>query len=145
MSSAGKRIIFGTLLACFFIYTVMVYTVGTSIDPGEKFITNDAVHGKSLFQKYNCGACHQIYGLGGYMGPDLTNVISRNNQNPQFILAMIENGSDRMPDFQLNKAEVNSIIAYLRYIDQTGVSPVIKFKINYDGTILDEKSEKKKH
>jgi nitric oxide reductase subunit C len=125
MKTTTRRIIFGTLLSCFFIYTAFVFTLGTSSDKGVDSLTSNAVHGKYLFQKYNCGSCHQIYGLGGYMGPDLTNAI----------YAMLQNGSQRMPNFNLKNEEINSIIEYLNYINNTGVSPVLKFNINYDGTI----------
>lgn len=30
--------------------------------------------GQALFQKYDCAACHQIRGIGGVAGPDLTKV-----------------------------------------------------------------------
>lgn len=138
MKSSSKRLIMGILLSCFFIYTIIVYTVGTQEDKGIRYITSSAIAGKYLFQKYNCSSCHQIYGLGGYMGPDLTNVISRYEQNKEFVNAMLQNGSQRMPNFHLKEDEINSIVSYLKYIDKTGISPVIKFKLNYDGTITQE-------
>jgi len=33
--------------------------------------------GQMLYQKYDCAACHQVRGLGGTAGPDLTNVGTR--------------------------------------------------------------------
>jgi nitric oxide reductase subunit C len=135
MKTGSKRIIMGILISCFFIYTILVYTFGTKDDKGIDYITPSAIQGKYLFQKYNCTSCHQIYGLGGYMGPDLTNVISKYKENILYVNAMLQNGSDRMPAFNLKEDERNSIIEYLNYIDKTGISPVIKFKINYDGTI----------
>lgn len=91
--------------------------------------------GKLLFQKYNCTACHQLYGLGGYMGPDLTNVMSRQNGNEMYIRVFLQNGTQRMPNFHLSDNEIISLTAYLRYVDKTGISPVKKFETNYDGTI----------
>lgn len=130
-----------TLLTCFFIYTVVVYTFGTEEDKGIEYVSPSTLKGKEIFQKYNCISCHQIYGLGGYIGPDLTNVSSRYNGS-NYITAMLENGSVRMPNFHLNKEEVSSILEYLNYIDKTGISPVIKFRINYDGTITEENKTK---
>jgi nitric oxide reductase subunit C len=135
MKTRTKRIVIVTLLSSFFIYTAFVYTTGTNEDKGINSLTSDAVQGKHLFQKYNCISCHQIYGLGGYMGPDLTNVVSRNQENTNYIYAMLQGGTQRMPNFHLKSEEINSIIEYLNYIDKTGVSPVIKFTVNYDGTI----------
>ncbi len=142
MQSKSKRIIVGALLGSFLAYTTIVYTLGTREDKGLRYITPLAVEGKHLFQKYNCIACHQIYGLGGYLGPDLTNVIARYKENTAYINALLRGGSQRMPNFHLNNEEVNSIIEYLNYIDKTGISPVVKFTINYDGTVSQENNVK---
>lgn len=74
-----------------------------------------------LYQKHNCTACHQIYGLGGYLGPDLTKVISSRAKNELVMSAMLRSGSQRMPNFNLNEIEIIEIIAYLKYIDQVTV------------------------
>lgn len=135
MKTSTKRMIMTILLSCFLVYSAFVFTTGTNEDKGITSLTSNALKGKHLFQENNCVSCHQIYGLGGYMGPDLTNVVSRYKENKNFIYAMLQNGSQRMPNFDLSSKEINSIIEYLNYIDKTGVSPVIKFSINYDGTI----------
>lgn len=135
MKSSSKRLIMAILITGFFIYTIVVYTFGTKEDKGIEYATASAIEGKYLFQKYNCSSCHQIYGLGGYIGPDLTNAVSRYKGSRIYINAMLQNGSERMPRFDLKKEEINSIIDYLIYIDKTGTSPVLKFEINYDGTI----------
>lgn len=88
-----------------------------------------------LFQRKNCIACHQIYGLGGYMGPDLTNVISAPGKGPMYIKAFLTVGTERMPNFHLTEAEKDDLVAFLTYSDKTGVSPVKRFTINYDGTV----------
>ena len=98
-------------------------------------ISEQSKEGKLLFQKYNCIACHQLYGLGGYMGPDLTNVISGNGKGPMYAKALLKNGTRRMPDFHLSENEMDEIVAFLIYVDKTGISPVKRFKINYDGTV----------
>lgn len=143
MNSNSKRLIFGTLIFSFFIYTIVIYTVGTSEDKGERYMNEQSKKGKILYQNYNCTSCHQLYGLGGYMGPDLTNVISATNKGPIYAKAFIQNGTERMPNFNLKENEINELISYLTYVDKTGVSPVKKFVINYDGTIEQgERNEK---
>jgi putative heme-binding domain-containing protein len=47
--------------------------------------TPDLVRGKKLFQE-NCGVCHQLYGEGQTIGPDLT---SADRKNTDFLLANI--------------------------------------------------------
>lgn len=138
MSTSSKRFIFWTLVFLFLIDTIFVYTYGTEHDKGKSFLSDGAKKGKLLFQKYNCTACHQLYGLGGYMGPDLTNIISLPGKGKDFARAFIMSGTQRMPNFHLNEEEVNDLVAYLEYVDKTGISPVKKFKVNIDGTINSE-------
>ncbi|MCX6311218.1 MAG: cytochrome c [Bacteroidetes bacterium] len=135
MSLKTKRLIFGILFSFFFLYTIAVDTIGTSKDDGERWLTEKAKKGKLVFQEYNCTACHQIYGLGGYMGPDLTNVISTPGKGPIYAKAFLQAGSQRMPNFQLSEEKMEELIEFLTYIDKTGISPVKKFKTNFDGTI----------
>jgi nitric oxide reductase subunit C len=130
-----KRFISAILISSFFIYSVIIYTTGTSIDKGEKFRTDKSKRGKLLFQKKNCIACHQIYGLGGFMGPDLTNVISATGKGPAYVRLFLQNGTERMPNYHLSQDEQDELVAFLVYTDKTGVSPVKRFTINYDGTV----------
>jgi len=135
MSTYTRRFIFWSLIVLFFIHTLLVFTIGTSEDNGKNLMTEDAQAGKLLFQKYNCTACHQLYGLGGYMGPDLTNMMSAPGKGEIFAHALLQAGTQRMPNFQMTEEEIRSLIAYLKYVDKTGTSPVKKFEINFDGTI----------
>lgn len=130
-----KRFISGILITSFFVYSIVIYTIGTRVDKGEEYITPKVKQGKLLFQKKNCIACHQIYGLGGYMGPDLTNIISAPGKGPLFVKAFLMVGSERMPNYHFTEVEIEELIAFLTYADKTGVSPVKKFEINYDGTV----------
>lgn len=135
MISNPKRYIFLTLISLFFIYSLVVYTAGTAADRGAAMISERSKRGKLLFQKYNCTACHQLYGLGGYMGPDITNVISAKGKGPVYARAFLQSGTQRMPDFHLSNEELDDLVAYLTYVDKTGISPITNFKINSDGTI----------
>ena len=138
MSSSSKRLLFFSLVITFLCYTVFVDTIGTSQDKGKDLLSEKAKSGKLLYQQYNCTACHQIYGLGGYLGPDLTNLVSNTDKGPIYAKAILKNGTLRMPNFHLNESEVEDLLAYLIYIDGTGISPVKKFEIKYDGTIVQE-------
>lgn len=91
--------------------------------------------GKLLFQKNNCISCHQIFGLGGYMGPDLTNVISAPGKGELYAKSFIKNGTQRMPNFNFTDEEADALIAYLKQVDAAGISPVVDFKTDRLGLI----------
>lgn len=91
-------------------------------------MNEDAIKGKLLYQQYNCTSCHQLFGLGGYLGPELTTVISQPGKGPQYAKAFFKSGINRMPDFHLNNQQIDELIAYLTYVDETATS--YKTKIN---------------
>ncbi|MBP6432813.1 MAG: cytochrome c [Ferruginibacter sp.] len=90
-------------------------------------------NGKFVWQKYNCNACHQVYGLGGYLGPDLTNTYSLKGND--YIRAFLKNGTATMPDFHLSAQEMQDILYFLKDIDESGIANPKTFTLNYDGTI----------
>ena len=75
----------------------------------------DVDAGKMVWQQYNCNACHQVYGLGGYLGPDLTNVYS--NRGSEYIQAFLKNGTGSMPQFHLTETETSLLLSFLKEID----------------------------
>lgn len=69
-----------------------------------------------------CQSCHSIYGLGGHIGPDLTNVISRSS--PEYVRAMVKAGPPGMPSYgHLDESSVESIVSYLSAVDRSGTYP----------------------
>jgi nitric oxide reductase subunit C len=115
-----KLLVLGVLTTSYLLYSGLVYTVGTSSDlvisPVEQKKINQ---GKLLFQEYNCIACHQLYGLGGYLGPDLTNAYSDSNRGEWYIKAFLQNGGRRMPNFKLTADQTEAVTSYLKYVDST--------------------------
>ena len=92
--------------------------------------------GQKIYQDKNCMACHQFYGLGGYMGPDLTNVIS--NRGEAYAGAFIASGPARMPDFKLSQDEVAALVAFLGFVDQTGTYPPRHYAVAWTGIVAQE-------
>ena len=88
-----------------------------------------------IWQKYNCQSCHQLFGLGGYLGPDLTNTYTENGKGPLFIKAMIEVGTKQMPVFKMSETEMTELLTFLEAIDQTGKSDPRSFTIHANGMI----------
>ena len=115
-------------------YSAIVYTSGTENESGMA-ISDDAKLGKLLFQEKNCISCHQIYGLGGYMGPDLTNVIQDPGKGPDYAKAFLISGTDKMPDFDLSDEEIEQLIAFLEFMGADGVYPPKNVRFTWYGTI----------
>lgn len=92
-----------------------------------------AQKGKLLYQQKNCQACHQIYGLGGHLGPDLTNVYQ--NRTEGYIKAFLKIGSPVMPEFGLTEEEMEAFVEFFKYINTTGTAHPASFKKHFDGTI----------
>jgi len=117
-----KRSLYCTLTACFVAYSIYVYTTGTrarqSTPPTEQVRL-----GQQLFQEHNCVACHQFYGLGGYMGPDLTNIVSTPGKGPAYAAAFIRAGTGKMPNFHLSEGEIDALVAFLGFVDASGQYP----------------------
>lgn len=109
------------LVICFCFYNVVIYRSGRK---GEAIIlATKALEGQVLWQNNNCWSCHQIYGLGGYLGPDLTNVYSTNYKGENYIKAFLNSGVKTMPKFDFSEEEKNAIVAFLKHIDSTGYYP----------------------
>ena len=134
MSLVLKRRIIITLVTLYMGYNLFVYSSGTITDIS---ITEQARNGRQVFQKYNCIACHQIYGLGGHMGPDLTNVIR--DKGDVYARSFILSGTQRMPKFDISEQEVNDLIEYLGFVSSTSEYNTEKHEFTWYGTVLQNK------
>ncbi len=134
-SVINNRAIFSTLFVSFVFNAGYVYTAGTEA-PHIAPISDEARHGQDLFQEHNCIACHQFYGLGGYMGPDLTNVTSK--YSPAYARAFIMTGTPRMPNFNLPVEDVDALVTYLEFVDSTGTYPPQNYEVTWYGTVEQE-------
>jgi nitric oxide reductase subunit C len=131
----NNRAIYGMLIVAFVFYTGHVYTQGTEaahLPP----INDIERQGAAVYQQYNCVACHQFYGLGGYMGPDLTNVIS--NRGAAYARAFITAGTATMPNLGLAPEEIDRVVAYLGFVDKTGTYPPENYDVRWYGAVEQE-------
>ena len=117
-------------VSLFLIYSGYLYT---NLPRGNKQGNALADQGKMNWQKYNCGSCHQVYGLGGYLGPDLTNTYSKKGE--EYIKTFLKGGTVVMPNFHLDDSTIHSLVSYLKDIDATGKSDPRTYTINSDGSI----------
>ncbi len=108
-----------------FAVSFLAFSVHAYVDEGENPQTSqttpETAAGNLVWRRHNCVACHQIYGLGGYLGPDLTNVMER--RPAVYVRAVLRSGIREMPAFQLSEQEIEQLIAFLRYLDSTGRFP----------------------
>ncbi|MBW8360282.1 MAG: cytochrome c [Weeksellaceae bacterium] len=130
MKDQHKILIFTLLAVSFFSYSGFLYSANSAYKTAEGTSSD---RGKRLWQEKNCIACHQIYGLGGYLGPDLTNSYSQ--RGPDYIKAFLRSGTMVMPNYGFTEIEIQDLAQYMKSIDESGIGMPSKLKINYDGTV----------
>jgi nitric oxide reductase subunit C len=89
-----------------------------------------------IFQEKNCTACHQLFGLGGYLGPDLTTVISEKGKGELYVRAVLGYGMGRMPDFRFSAEEIDCLVSFLAYVDSTATTYRHRDNIMSNGGII---------
>ncbi len=127
--------IFSLLLVAFLTFSLSIYLkpafAGTPRNPE----TIEASKGRMVWQQYNCQSCHQLYGLGGYLGPDLTNVYGTEGKGEPLIRAIIKTGVAPMPAFDLTAEETAQLVAFLKAADASGSADPRGFLIHANGMI----------
>ncbi len=127
------RNILYVLLAIFAVYNFTIYTIGTESTLPN--MNDQAVKGQILWQENNCTACHQLYGLGGQLGPDLTNIISTQGKGPGYVKAFVNSGIKWMPLYDLSDDEKDQLVAFLSFGDETGFFPNKNAKLTKVGWV----------
>ena len=109
------------LVACFCAQTYLVYSDEQTDAPLE----GPALHGAELWHEQGCQVCHQLYGFGGFLGPDLTNSASELGEGFELRLAsVLESGPGQMPRYESSPEEVAALAAFLTAMDRSGVGQV---------------------
>jgi len=115
ISPTGKAWMLGILALCFVSQTYLVYA-----DPTEtRVLQGEELEGRRVWLANNCQACHQLYGFGGFLGPDLTNVAAR-LQKPQ-LADRLALGQGQMPKFDLPAQQVDALWQFLSAMNETGI------------------------
>lgn len=130
MKDQNKLLIFLFFLVSFLSYSFLIYS---TTDNNNTVVSKETAEGKLLWQQYNCTSCHQFYGLGGHLGPDLTNVYSKRSRD--YITAFLKYGTPVMPNFNLTEKEINSLLAFLKHTNASGIADPRTFILHKDGTI----------
>lgn len=134
-----KRIFF-VLFVCFLAFSIWIYAIPLfSPTPYSEKELHLVAEGRLVWQKHNCHTCHQLYGLGGYLGPDLTNVYSRTANNEAYIKGIIKSGVKQMPAFKISDGEMKALLHFLKNVDATGTSNPQDYQPEIIGTFSLEK------
>ena len=127
--------VFLFLCALFLVYSFSIYLTPINEKSKTSFDIKTASEGRLVWQKYNCQSCHQLYGLGGYLGPDLTNIYSVKGKGELWIKALLKSGTTQMPSFQLTLEEETKLIEFLKSTDASGLADPRQFNIKSNGMI----------
>lgn len=128
LNNSHKALLFTALCVSFISYSAYIYNdITTQAEKPDRL----ADEGKKVWQEKNCIACHQIYQLGGYLGPDLTNTFSE--KGPEYIKVFIQNGTAVMPSFDLTARETEALLAYMKQIDASGSADPRTFSVSPNG------------
>lgn len=132
----GPIYIFGFLCILFLGYSMHIYWLPVfSKDSNDPITAEKIAAGRQVWQKYNCQACHQLYGLGGYLGPDLTNVYSRLYESPEALKIFFKGGLKQMPVFNMSPEEEDLLVEFLKATDKSGSADPRNFHLQKDGMI----------
>jgi len=114
---ARRHLLLG-LVGVFVVQTWIVYSDPTG--RGAPPLSVEASRGRGVWRRHNCQSCHQVYGFGGFIGPDLTNAAKE--LTPARLDSILTVGSGAMPAFDLPPDERRALGAYLEELHRTGVS-----------------------
>lgn len=134
MIQSSKYLIILSVLICLFsLYNFVIYT--SQSEYKAVHLSKKAINGENIWLQNNCNSCHQIYGLGGYLGPDITNVYSREGKGAKYIKTIVNSGIQSMPKFNFSEEEKEQLVQFFKEIDQTGYYPDTNVTINSGGWV----------
>jgi nitric oxide reductase subunit C len=119
MPESARKGLMAALVACFAIQGALVYLD----QPSSTRLGGPALDGARAWQRHNCNVCHQVYGWGGFLGPDLTNVAGRLGEGGlrARMARVTAEGSGQMPPIPLEDGVVDALVAWFVALDRTGV------------------------
>lgn len=115
-----RALLFGSLVCAYIGLSVIAYTDHGGPPSGQP-LTSRERSGLEVWRKNNCQVCHQIYGFGGFLGPDLTNVVDDERSDDDFV-KILTVGYKKMPAINLSDEECVAVLAFLRAVNRTGRS-----------------------
>jgi nitric oxide reductase subunit C len=118
-TSYWREILFASMVASYAILSVVAYTDHPN-PPGPQ-LSDLEREGLDVWRRNNCQVCHQIHGFGGFLGPDLTNLVDEKREDIEFA-KLLTNGYAKMPALHLPDEDQRAVLAFLRAVNRTGRS-----------------------
>lgn len=109
---------FAAVTACFFLQAAIVWRDAGPRPGSTAPLSPQALAGQAIFRAQGCQGCHALYGMGGSLGPDLTNAAAR--VPPQRFAQLLQQGAGPMPAYHLDAPSRAAVWAYLQAVDATG-------------------------
>lgn len=109
---------------------LLVPTRASDLPPEER---QRVLAGHHTWLKGNCATCHAIYGLGGHLGPDLTDIVQY--RGAPYVKVMIQSGRPGMPACTFDPGTMDDLIAYLEFIGRTGDYPLRQKPLQVFGAV----------
>lgn len=119
ITGGGWRIPAFLAVACsFFVQAALVWTNAGDRPGSTVALSSNAREGQTIFRSHGCQSCHALFGMGGFLGPDLTNAARR--VPPARFAELLQDGSGPMPAYHLDGLQRAAVFAYLEAINATG-------------------------
>ncbi len=95
-------------------FWMVVFSFGAQFALGDENLVDK---GKELFAKKNCSMCHKIEGVGGKMGPDLSNEGNK-GRTEEWLIKMFKDPKSVTPDAKMRPVkgtdeEFKALAAYI--------------------------------
>lgn len=117
--SPWREFLFAGMVASYAALSVVAYT-DYPREPGPELSARQRA-GLEVWRRHNCQVCHQIHGFGGFLGPDLTNLVDEDREDEEFASILTE-GYGSMPALHLSPGDQRAVLAFLRAMNRTGRS-----------------------
>lgn len=83
-------------------------------------IPEQAVAGKRVWQRHNCVSCHTLFGNGGYVGDDMTHVVTK-MKPPELVEYLVNPPVMRPNKYKrhpaLSEADAKDLVQYLEFVN----------------------------
>ncbi|MEW9898681.1 cytochrome c [Chitinivorax sp. PXF-14] len=134
--STARNIFYGGSMFFFLLFVALTFDTNATLPKRDNSqnLTEQVARGKKVWETHDCIGCHTLLGEGAYFAPELGNVYVR--RGPDFIKAWIKAqptgapGRRQMPQFHLTDAQLDDLVAFLKYTSEINTS---KWPPNIEG------------